>query len=114
MWFQKNKWKILVPVILAAILAVVFYFGGDAPGAKGWTVEENVHTPAVGTTPEADSPPLSMQDKTPDAMPTPEAEGSSENADATESVSAETPASVQEQVEESVQEEDSQPAPEQQ
>ena len=114
MWFQKNKWKILVPVILAAILAVVFYFGGDAPGAKGWTVEENVHTPAVSTTPEADSPPSSAPEQTSDPIPTPEAEGSSENADVTESISAETPASVQEQAEEPVQEEDSQPAPEQQ
>ena len=112
MWFQKNKWKILVPVILTVILAVVFYFGGDAPGAKGWTVDENAYAPAVSTTPEADSPPLSLQDKTPDATLTPEAGDSSEAA--AESIAPETPASVQEQAEEPVQEEDSQPAQEQQ
>jgi hypothetical protein len=114
MWFQKNKWKILVPVILAAILAVVFYFGGDAPGAKGWTVEENAYAPVVSTTPEVDSTLSPMQDKTPDAMPSPEVDDLPEAADAAESISTETPASVQEKTKEPAQEQDSEPAPEQQ
>jgi hypothetical protein len=38
MWWKKHKWKVAIPVLAAVILAGAFYFGGNAPGAKGWTV----------------------------------------------------------------------------
>jgi len=31
MWFQKNKWKIIIPLLIAAALAAAFFFGGKAP-----------------------------------------------------------------------------------
>lgn len=39
MWWKKCKWKILVPVLLVAVLAFAFWYGGNAPGLRGWTVE---------------------------------------------------------------------------
>lgn len=35
MWLQKNKWKIIVPVLVLAMLAATFCFGGNAPGSDG-------------------------------------------------------------------------------
>ncbi len=37
MWWKNNKWKVIVPVIVAAVLAVAFWCGGGAPGLQGWT-----------------------------------------------------------------------------
>lgn len=39
MWFKKNKWKIIIPVLVLAVLSAAFYFGGNAPGSKGWMAE---------------------------------------------------------------------------
>lgn len=38
MWFKKNKGKVIAVVLVLAVLAAAFYFGGNAPGARGWTV----------------------------------------------------------------------------
>lgn len=40
MWWKKNKWKVIVPVLLLALLAGVFWYGGGAPGLRGWTARE--------------------------------------------------------------------------
>jgi len=40
MWWKKNKWKVVVPVLIAAALAAAFYLGGDAPSLRGWSVKE--------------------------------------------------------------------------
>jgi len=61
MWFQKNKWKIIVPILIVAVLAVAFYFGGNFPGSKGWEVDSD--EPTVSTTPE--------ENPTPTPTPTP-------------------------------------------
>ena len=42
MWFQKNKWKIMIPAIIVAVLVAAFYFGGNAPGSKGWEIPGNM------------------------------------------------------------------------
>jgi hypothetical protein len=42
MWFKKNKWKGIIPFLVLVLLAAVFYFGGNAPGSKGWTVSAPV------------------------------------------------------------------------
>ncbi len=34
MWWKKNKWKVIVPVLVVAALAVAFVFGGG-PGDRG-------------------------------------------------------------------------------
>ena len=38
MWWKKNKWKVIVPVLIAAVLAAAFWYGGGAPGLQGWNV----------------------------------------------------------------------------
>lgn len=67
MWFQKNKWKIIVPILVIAVLAVAFYFGGNAPGSKGWEV--GADAPTVSATPEANPTPMPVPDKTPEPTP---------------------------------------------
>lgn len=39
MWWKKNIRKILVPLIIIAILAAAFFFGGDVPDTSGRTLE---------------------------------------------------------------------------
>ena len=36
---SKHKNKIIVGIVIAIILAFVFWYGGDAPGLRGWTPE---------------------------------------------------------------------------
>lgn len=38
MWWKQNKWKVIVPAVILAVLAGAFWFGGNAPGLQGWTV----------------------------------------------------------------------------
>ena len=33
---KKYKNKLIVTVVLIALLAFAFWYGGDAPGARGW------------------------------------------------------------------------------
>lgn len=40
MWWKKNKWKVILPVLIAAVLAGAFWYGGSAPGLQGWTVKD--------------------------------------------------------------------------
>ncbi len=71
MWFKKNKWKIIAPVLIIAILAAVFYIGGDSPGSEGWKVD--VDTPALHAEPDDipnDFPSPSVAPEAP--SPTPE------------------------------------------
>ena len=41
MWWKRNRWKVIVPLLIAAILAGVFWYGGDAPGLRGWTINDS-------------------------------------------------------------------------
>ena len=41
MWWKQHKWKVLIPVLIASVLAGAFWYGGNAPGARGWTVPAN-------------------------------------------------------------------------
>ena len=36
---RKHKNKIIAGVVIAIVLAFVFWYGGDAPGLRGWTPE---------------------------------------------------------------------------
>lgn len=38
-WLKENKWKVIVPVLVIGILAFAFWYGGDAPSSRGWTVD---------------------------------------------------------------------------
>lgn len=57
MWWKQNKWKVIVPVLILAVLAGTFWYGGGAPGMQGWTVDPDEtisteHTPNDSTTPD--------------------------------------------------------------
>lgn len=54
MWWKNNRWKVIVPVLVIALLAGAFWYGGGAPGLQGWTVQRN-ETPAAGITPESEA-----------------------------------------------------------
>ncbi len=36
MWWKKNKWKVIIPVLAVIVLGAAFWFGGNAPGLQGW------------------------------------------------------------------------------
>ena len=38
-WFRKHKWKVLIPLLVAVVLAAAFWYGGNTPGARGWKPE---------------------------------------------------------------------------
>lgn len=40
MWWKQHKWKVLVPALIVMLLAGAFWYGGNAPGARGWTVPD--------------------------------------------------------------------------
>ena len=46
MWWKRNKWKVIAPVLVMALLAAAFWHGGGAPGARGWPAEAG-DTPAA-------------------------------------------------------------------
>ena len=56
MWFKKNKGKIIAAVVVIALLVTVFYFGGNAPGSKGWGTVNNEPTPTPTATPAPTEP----------------------------------------------------------
>ena len=43
---MKNKTKIIAGVVILAVLAAAFWYGGGAPGLHGWKVGEELHTAA--------------------------------------------------------------------
>ena len=62
MGFQKNKWKIFAPVLIIAVLATFFYFGGNAPGSKGWEVS-HVESSDNATSEQATTSELDLESK---------------------------------------------------
>ncbi len=73
-WWKKNKWKVLAPVLVIAVLAAAFWYGGSAPGLQGWTVAgDAVPGPQAPdqTAAEADGSPETAQ--RPEASQLPEA-----------------------------------------
>ena len=39
MWWKRHKGKVLAPALVLALLVGAFWYGGDAPGLRGWTVD---------------------------------------------------------------------------
>ncbi|MBQ3179985.1 MAG: DUF4430 domain-containing protein [Firmicutes bacterium] len=67
----KNKWKIILPLIIIAVLAVAFYIGGNAPGSQGWSVGNDgdvSHNAAVGNDVSAGDDASGNQPAGPDAV----------------------------------------------
>ena len=45
MWWKKNKWRVIIPVIIVAVLAGAFWYGGDSKGLHGWSVKDSASAP---------------------------------------------------------------------
>ena len=56
MWWKKNIRKILVPLIIIAILAAAFFFGGDAPDTSGQTLQTAAPTPEPSVAAQTPAP----------------------------------------------------------
>ena len=93
MWWKQNKWRVIVPVLILAVLAFAFWYGGDSKGLHGWSVketaapaEEFVPTPtaAPAPTPALTPAPTPVPVETPETVPT--------EPPAEESVPVDTPA----------------------
>jgi hypothetical protein len=93
---KKYKWRIIVPVLIAAVLAFAFWYGGSSPGLSGWTVDRSAansradkaaaaaetpaateETPAAAEMPSEPAPatapaPDETSEPTPTSMPAPD------------------------------------------
>ena len=74
MWWKKNKWKVIVPVLVIAVLAAAFWFGGG-PGNRGWNAGGKgspapataaPQTPAVSALPSAEPAETPVPKETPE------------------------------------------------
>ena len=54
-WWKQHKWGVLIPVILAMVLVVAYWYGGDAPGLHGWEAEPSAQ-PQTDTPQETPEP----------------------------------------------------------
>lgn len=55
MWFQKNKWNIILPALVIAVLAAAFCFGGDVPSSEAPSAASEI--PAISAMPETETSP---------------------------------------------------------
>lgn len=81
MWWKKNKWKVILPAALAVILIFAFWYGGNNPGSRGWTVDDptmEASTPSLGPTPGGTPPQRAENSKTPEVSMTPAPEETGE------------------------------------
>lgn len=111
MWWKKHKWKVIVPVLIVAVLAAAFWYGGSAPGLQGWSVEKNDTT--------LSAQPDNVPDAQPDADPVPENSDREEPAEPdqdgepAETADAEQPEELQKETVETAAEEPKQDEPKQ-
>ena len=80
MWWKQNKWRVIVPVLILAVLGFAFWYGGDSMGLHGWAVketetavpaEESVPTPTVAPVPTPTPAPKMTPAPTPVPTPAP-------------------------------------------
>ena len=82
MWWKQHKWKILVPVLIAAVLAGAFWYGGNVPGARGWTIPANEAPQSVPEDNTQDTAaPVQTPEQAPSAVPEPEETAAEEAPD---------------------------------
>ena len=68
MWWKQKKWKVIVPVLVLAVLAAAFWYGGGAPSMQGWPAESDA-TVSAGTPSPSESPQASKPAPAPDTTP---------------------------------------------
>ena len=73
-WLKKNKWKVLIPLLIIAVLAAAFWYGGNSPGAHGWKSE----TPTESQSESAPSEEKPSESAAPSTEPKSSQESSSE------------------------------------
>ena len=56
MWWKKNKWKVIVPVLVIAVLAAAFWIGGGSPADKGWNAGEKASPAPASAAPRTAAP----------------------------------------------------------
>ena len=56
MWWKKNKWKVIVPVLVIAVLAVAFWIGGGSPADRGWSAGGKVSPAPASAAPQTAAP----------------------------------------------------------
>lgn len=71
MWWKKNRWKILAPALVLLVLAAAFWYGGDAPDSRGWSVRPAAESPAPTPAPTPTPTPAPTPVPTPTPTPTP-------------------------------------------
>ncbi|MBD5153402.1 MAG: DUF4430 domain-containing protein [Oscillibacter sp.] len=90
-WWNRNKWKVIAPLLIVAVLAAAFWYGGSAPGLQG-AVDKTPDTAAADPVSPAAEPDPEKTDPTPVQTPDPEpATDASEPAD-TEPADTQQPA----------------------
>ena len=73
MWWKKNRWKAVTVVGLVLVLAAVFWYGGNSPGARGWVPEEKTPVvPLVESDPADDTEDIAQTPDTKDVPVNPE------------------------------------------
>lgn len=58
-----NKWKVLLAVAAVVALAFAFWYGGGAPGSRGWTVSRETASPASTAETYTETPPDGGEDR---------------------------------------------------
>ena len=109
MWWKKHKWKVIVPVLIVAVLAAAFWYGGNAPGLQGWTVEKNDTMLSAQPDPQADAQPDA--DPTPENLDREDPAEPDEDVEPTETTDAEQPGDLPEETVETAAEDPKQDEP---
>ena len=104
---MKTRTKLIAGVVILAVLAAAFWYGGGAPGLHGWKVGEELHTAAepvesgeTETKAETDlSAEVGKNEETPEAAkePAEESEPAETPAESGEPAAAEVPAAQPEE-----------------
>lgn len=70
-WLKSNKWKVIIPILIAAVLTASFWLGGNTPGSRGWLVSDGKDKTSAGIT-SAAAPDNNEEAKSPDQTLLPE------------------------------------------
>ena len=92
---MKNKWKIIVPILILAVLAAAFYYGGNAPGSKGWEVGGTeaavIATPQAAPVVTPEPAPIPVTTPAPTPQQTPQITAEPNNSESPEPVPSAPP-----------------------
>ena len=68
MWWKRHKWRLLLPLLAAALLAAAFWYGGSAPGLQG--LEPSSSQAETSVPEDTDIPSPAVPEMEADASPT--------------------------------------------